>query len=408
MPELELHRTNNNLWRNRALWFVLLCVWTRLATLQMHHPFFDFDENFPYYLLTYRLEFTPRAVIGTIYDFLKTSCGINWKLFCVLRFAFSIFAYSTATIAVFLALQSIPNRKFAILLGLFAFAMPSVFHPAAIITMFDIYIVFIMLICTLITLKARTALYVFVPPLCALAVLIHENFIFMYLPFLLGLHAWRGELGSLQGRIKAFLTALATLGTFAVLSIHRSHLHTRLDALETLNQSLIQRAAEHGFDSSHCLVTLEMTYWEHIKSVWSHFFLEQYGPYQLAINAISLIILIPAAVIVAKLWLNAWRQIPAEARHRFFCLLLSCFGACGLFIVAHDCIRWMTAIFICHIASLIILYTDRKLSLRCELTHCQCVRWCAVCLFYLCLDPPSAVCFPVADLLAYPIFKLCM
>ncbi len=375
----------------------------------MHHPFFDTNENFPYYLLTYRLEFTPRAVIGTIYDFLRTTFGLQWKAFCILRFAFSVCAYTALAIGVFRLLMTLSDRRFAFLLGLFVFALPATFHPPAIITMFDIYIVTIMATCLWLTLKGSAWLYcIVVPPLCALAVLIHENFIFMYLPFLLGVLAWRGELTRTGGWLKALLTTGATLGTFAAMSLRRSFLHTQPGALDALNQALVTRAAEHGFDSSNCLVTLEMTYWEHVKSVWSHFFLEQFGPYQIAINLISMILLVPAAVVIFRLWRNAWSQLNDSQRRRLAILLLSCFGACGLFIVAHDYIRWFTAIFLCHVAALLMVYTDKTLSLRLELTRRQMIRWGAVCLFYLCLDPPTAICFPVADLLAYPIFKLCL
>ncbi len=121
-----------------------------------------------------------------------------------------------------------------------------------------------------------------------------------------------------------------------------------------------------------------------------------------------MILLVPAAVVIFRLWRNAWSQLNDSQRRRLAVLLLSCFGACGLFIVAHDYIRWFTAIFLCHVAALLMVYTDKTLSLRLELTRRQMLRWGAVCLFYLCLDPPTAICFPVADLLAYPIFKLCL
>ncbi len=408
MQELDPHGNEERIWRNRALWFVLLCVWARLATLHMHHPSLGYDENFPCSPSTYRLEFTPRAVIGTIYDYLRNSFGIGWKAFCVLRFGFAVCAYTAIAIGVFRLLARLHDHRFAVLFGLFIFAMPSTFHSAAIISMFDIYIVCIMLLCTWITMKSKTALYVLVPPLCALAVLIHENFIFMYLPFLIGLLAWRGELACLRGWLKASVTAIATFGTFGAMSFYRARLHTQPGALDALNDALVQRAAEHGVELQQCLVTLEMTYWEHVKSVWSHFFLEQYGPYQIAINMISMILLIPAAVVIARLWLNAWRQTPADARRRLLVLLLSCFGACGLFIVAHDYIRWMTAIFICQTIALTIVYTDKRHPIHFELTARQALHWACICLFYLCLDPPTAICFPVADLVAYPIYKLCM
>ena len=133
--------------REQALLFVLLCVFARLATVYMHHPFFVFDENFPYYLLSYRLEFTPRAVIGTVYDFLHSCYGIGWKEFCILRFLFAALAYCLAATWIYRLLAGMQNRIFAMMLGLFVFALPATFHPMAIINMFDMYLVFIMLLC---------------------------------------------------------------------------------------------------------------------------------------------------------------------------------------------------------------------------------------------------------------------
>ena len=402
------YRKEPPIWKDHVLWFALICVWTRLATNYMHNPFFAPNENFPYYLLSYRLEFTPRAVIGTIYDLLRSNLEIGWNTFCILRFAFCVLAYTLATIGLYRLLNNIQDRCFASLFGLFLFAIPSTFHPAAIITLFDHYLVAIMLTAVWLIQKGRSLPYLLVPPLCILAVLIHENFLFMYLPFLVGVLVWQDEKHDRCRWLKASLVVFSTIGAFMAMFLRRSYLHKTPGMLDALNQTLQQRAAEHGVELSNCLNTLELTYWEHVKSVWSHFFLEQNSPYQLAINVISLVIWIPALLVISSLWRNAWQQTQPELRRRLLMFGLSCFGGCALFIVAHDYIRWVTAILICNSVALILLYTDERLHLRFNLTAGQMIRWCCISLFYLCLDPPSSVCFTVADFLAYPVFKLCM
>lgn len=396
------------LWKNRAMWFVLVCVWARLATIYMHSPFFNLDANFPYYLLNYKLEFTPRATIGSIYELLRNLFGIGWKAFCILRFSFCALVYSIAAIVLFRALLRLRNLRFAVLFGLFIFALPSTFHPMAVISVFDIYIITIMLSIVWMTFREDALYYVLVPPLCVLAVLTHENFIFMYLPFILGILIWRSEKLSWRGLLKGGLTFVFTMGAFAAMAFRRAYLHDHSELLEALNNTLSERASEYGIQLSNCLNTLGLTYWEHIKSVWSHFFLEQFSPYQIAVNVMSFLILVPAGIVIFKLWQYAWRNIAAERRRAMLCLIISCFGASCLFVVAHDYIRWITAIFICNTVALVVVYSDVKLASPASLSTDKMVKWFCVCIFYLCLDPPTGICFSIADLLAYPIYKLCM
>lgn len=397
----------NGIWKNPVLWFALICIWTRLATIYMHAPSFGFDANFPYYLLSFRIYFTPRAVIGTIYDFLHNGLGLGWKAFCIIRVCFCFFVYSAAGIALFSILAKIKDTKFAALFGMFIFALPSTFHPFSVISVFDVYIVSFMIALTFITLRCDKLYYALVPPLCVLAVLTHENFIFMYFPFLLGLLAWRGEMQSWKGWVKGILASVSTLGAFTVMACFRAHLHNHPALLAKLNSTLSARAAEHGVETSDCLNTLGLTYIEHIKSVWSHFFLEQYGPYQIAINVISVLLLLPAGVVIARLWLYAWRHIEQERRKPMAFLIVSCFGACLLFGVAHDYIRWITAIFMCNTVALVIVYSQEEFVLDMKMPLSKMLKWFSVCLFYLCMDPPTGICFKIAEFLAYPIYKLC-
>ena len=390
-----------------GLWFVLVCVWVRLGALYMHNPFFgEYDSNFPYCLLSYRLYFCPRAVVGTVYDALSTLFGVSWKGFCILRFAFVFTAYTAVAAGVWRMLRRLESRETALLLGFLAFTLPSTFHPANIITMFDVFIVTAMAASIGLIRRDSAAWFMPVPALVALAVLTHENFIFMYLPFLLGVLLWCGALGNMRGRAKLAAVFGAAAIAFCAMAYYRSRLHTEPGLLDGLNAELIRRAQAHGYEAENCLVTLELTYWEHIKSVWSHFFLEQFGPYQIAVNVISAVLLIPAGMVLHRLWRHAWQTVPRELRPRLLCLLVSCFGAAGLFIVAHDYIRWFSAILICNTAALLMVYADCGLKLA--LTPAKKLCWLYIGLFYICLEPPSGICFSLADLLAYPIFKLCL
>lgn len=405
MSELNLdnRKTSDATWLRL---FVYLVVNMYLVTLVTRYPFFKPDGNYGYFLLSYRYMFTPRAVVGTAYDLLR-ELGIGWKGFELLRIGLMFAIYNVWTYCCLRLLSCFEDRRLALLWGCFLFAYPCTFHHANMRSFFDIYLSAVCLLCVVIVMKDR--FFALVPLLLGFGVLIHESLLFEYVPFVSGVIVWRHGVVSRRGWLRVGLTLFFVGCVFLFMVHHRRKLSGDPVRQAQLKEYQVSRCefpefVEHlrGENGTN------MTYWEHCKLVWSHFFLEKYSLHQLSINVLSLVLLFPGFVVLYRLWRLAFRQaLDVETRRRMAVLLVSCFGGCCMFIVAHDYVRWTTAIFICNAIALTLLYSDKSLGLRAKLSRRQVVVFAMLILFYMTLDPPNGVRLPATEFFAYPMYKLC-
>lgn len=393
--------------RHRFLWLALLLVNSQLITVWMRQPFFTPDGNYGYYLLSLRHAITPRAVVGTAYELLREH-GLSWKGFSLLQAAYAFLAYNLATAGAYRLLRQVPDRRFAGLLAAFIFSLPSTFHHANIRTAFDIYLSSM----TLLAIPMLPHLWLLpgVMAIVAIALFTHENMLFMYVPLLLGIIVWKDGFRSFRPWLKISAILLTTAVAFGAICWHRQKISTDGEAAQRLEQHLQSLPVEPPPPSSSVVPTFHMTYPEHIRSVWEHFFREQFSPQQLAVNILSLLIMAPAAIILFRLWRQVLGQVrdDPERRRRLLLLLASCFGAGALFFIAHDYIRWVSALFICHLIALLVVLADRTAGVDLRLTRRQIWVMAVITAFYLTVAPPSGIAIPTADFLAYPIHKLCL
>ncbi len=299
--------------------------------------------NFTFYALSYKWGFISRGLIGHLFNIIFTVVSIK-KVYFILNFIFIFFLMFVAYM-MNLIINIYKNK----LMGLMV-ALLCVFNPASFMLMitmsefgrFDIFI-FILTIISLIFLYKNKYLFL-IPIISILAMLTHQNFIFMYAPLICTLIIYH----YFKNKEKKWITLLVVNLLCLVLSLSVVLVYGKPESFKTSTQfaTVLRRNTNIPITDGY----LSAIHSEYYKTFADHmnWTAKRMSQAPKRYFAIGLVLLLSYLYIQYILLY----QFIIKKNKLFYYLILSCFGSLILFIIGHDFGRWYVAI----INSLVLLF----------------------------------------------------
>ncbi|HCC35960.1 MAG TPA: hypothetical protein DEQ02_10210 [Ruminococcaceae bacterium] len=295
------------------------------------------DYCVEFYFITYDFGFISRGLIGSllslIFPFLTQRA-----LYFIIAAALILLSIVTARFLGGIIRKSDKNLKNVLAYLAVLFCV----NPASLSFLFswenfgrlDIWLLIITIVCLLLITKNK-ALFL-VPVFCAAAVMIHQNFIFLYFPLIFILLAYRAALTSRSRKntVICIITGALTCAGFVYFQffgkIQRLSMETALQMMQS---------------RTNYPVSVGPLQFEHYAPFKQHIdLLSEQGPLLLIKLAIVLVIFLPLIFIFVKLWRAALKSV-TRSRWIYIGFLLVLPAALPIFITV-DWGRWLAHIII--------------------------------------------------------------
>ncbi len=332
--------------------------------LEITHSYF-----YSHYLLTYdQVGFAPRALIGTIFNYIVI-------LFNPLSFLITLYLL-TAGVYLIIArlfvrcLRKSKNQLFLLLLGALIYANPVIFLYAGKIGMLDLYNLLLLLIAVwLLYTPEESRLFWMIPPLIAAGILVHETFLFFCVPVILTVMTVKLNWKRFETKILFTSSCLTVLVLFILLYFAKKN----MPSTEVLDNMLRENNYLGIYPDEHVGLgpyTNEQTYFDHVAHVFNHF--TRWNRIDWIVLLLDFLSFLPMFILFGTFWKLIYRQMVQQklfSSLQRFLLIASPQAGFAMIFIGTDYPRWLAMIFFANALVMTALATDRKFNLDLSLNE---------------------------------------
>lgn len=326
--------------------------------LEITHSYF-----YSHYLLTYEMVgFAPRALIGTIFNYLVILFN-PWS-FLITLYLLTAAVYLFAARFFVQCIRKSKNQLFLLLIGALIYANPVIFLYIGKIGMLDLYnMLLLLIILWFIYAPEESRLCWMVPPLIAVGILIHETFLFFCVPSIVAVLAVKLNWKRLESKMILACSGVIILVLFILLYYTKKH----LPATEVLDNMLRENNYLGVYPNESVGLgpyTNEQSYFDHVAHVFSHF--TRRNKIDWIVLLLDVLSFLPMFFLFGAFWKLIYeRMIQKNRFSRFQIFLLIAAPQAGFLmcLIGTDYPRWLTMIFLSNAVIMTMLATDRSFNL---------------------------------------------